>query len=134
MNIIIERKIPNLKFPILRPLSFDDELTEEQYIEKIETFERSCEKRFIFTCRSLGIYATVKSDPYSLPYTDEIVVNLHGSSFLNGAYEFERVSYKIMKKILDKDIYQFRFYIFINVKTDKFFGSVEYRFRYYKKN
>lgn len=132
----IDRKIPNLKHSLLTPLSFD-ELTEDQYIEKIEKFERTCEKKFILTCKGLGIQATVKTDPYSLPYTDELVVTLHGESYLNGAYEFERVAYKMMKEILNKDLYQFRFYMFINVIDRSRFpimGSVEYRFRYYDKN
>jgi len=131
----MNRKIPNLKHSLLTPLSFD-ELTENQYIEKIEKFERNCEKKFILTCKNLDIRATVKTDPYSLPYTDELVVTLHGESYLNGAYEFERVAYKMMKEILNKNLYQFRFYMFINVidrSSFPFMGSVEYRFRYYNK-
>lgn len=131
-----ERKIPDLKHSLLTPLSFD-KLTENQYVEKIEKFERDCEKKFISICESLGIQAKVKTDPYLLPYTDELVVTLMGESYLNGAYEFERVAYKMMKEILNKNLYQFRFYMFINVKDRERFpimGSVEYCFRYYDKN
>lgn len=133
---MMERKIPDLKSSLLTPLSFKG-LTEEEYIKKIEQFERQCEKKFIETCSRLGIQANVKTDPYSLPYTDELVINLPGESYSNGAYEFHRVAYKAMKEILNKNLHQFRFYIFINVITDRdkfFFGALEYHFRYYDKN
>lgn len=130
----LERKIPNLDSSLLMPLYFDGKMTESQYIEEIEKFERRCEEKITILCLNLGIKAMVKTDPYSLPYTDELVFSLFAGSFLNRAYEFERVAYKILKEILNKDLYQFRFYIFINVMPNKYIGSVEYRFRYYDKN
>ena len=139
----MNREIPNLNCSILHPLlgHKDKNRTEEKYIKEIEKFERGCEKSLIETFGRLSIVSTVKTDPYSLPYTHEVIVKLNGESYLNGPYEFHRVVRKIVKEVLDKNLWKIRFYMFVNVLTDqpdqhpliKSLGQVEYRFRYYLK-
>lgn len=139
----IFRPAVDLENPILSPLIGNIEkrhkrsLTQSDYVKQIESFERKTEENLKNTFSRLGILATVKTDPYSLPYTNEIVVSLGGESYLNGAYETYRVAKHIVKEILNENLDQFRFYMFINVMTPKErslfnpYGKIEYRFRYY---
>ena len=107
------------------------------YVEKIEAFERKCEESLIKTLGRIDIVASVKTVPYSLPYNNEIVVELRGESYLNGAYEFHRVARKIVKELLEKDLYKVRFYMYIDVVIPEKrtllnpYGSVKYHFRYH---
>lgn len=114
------------------------EFSEERYLAELEKFERKCEKSLIETLARVDIRATVKSDPYSLPYKEEIVVRLNGESYLNGPYEFRRAARKIVKELLEKEVRHLRFYLFVNaVEVERGFlsslGAIEYRFRYYEK-
>lgn len=131
------REIPkNLNKGILYPLLGHDKRkqSEENYIKQIEKFERNCEKSLIETLSRLSIDARVKSDPYSLPHTNEFVVKLNGESYLNGPYEFHRVARKFVKELLDKNVYKIRFYIWVDVDSEAGpfkLGNVTYRLRYY---
>jgi hypothetical protein len=129
----MERVIPKLSASILYPLIGPEEKkqTEKNYIKQIQKFERDCEKSLIETFSRIGISAVVKTDPYSLPYNKELVVNLNGESYLNGPYEFYRVARKIVREVLENDLYKVRFYMFIEVDTDKWLGRVTYKFRYH---
>lgn len=139
----MERKIPKLNASILRPLiRSEEDQTELNYIKEIQNFERYCENSLIKTLSDIGTTATVKADPYSLPYNREIVVHLNGESYLNGPYEFHRVARVITREILGYDLYRIRFYMFIEVDTDylynwfgdyeeMFSGRVTYKFRYH---
>ncbi len=135
----MERKDVNLDLMILNPLMGWDkkDKTQELYREKIEDFERKCEKSLIETFDRLDIKGMTKTDPYSLPYTNEVVVKLPGESYLNGPYEFYRVARRVVKEILNKDLHRVRFYFYINVLDRKesgwMMGAVVYRFRYYVK-
>lgn len=134
---ILERTIPDLKGSILIPLigHNSEDKTEAKYLDRISAFERTCEKSLIELLEKIDVMASVKSDPYSLPYTGEVVEYLNGESYLNGAYEFSRVARPILKEVLNKNIYKFRFYMFINVifptKVFPGIGRIEYKFRYY---
>ena len=91
----MERVIPNnLDKIILGPLLEYKDRKEANYIKKIEKFEINCEKSLIDTLSKLDIYATIKTDRYSLPYQKEIKVELFGVSYTNRAYEFYRVAGK----------------------------------------
>ena len=139
----MERKIPKLNASILRPLiGSEEDQTEKNYIKEIQKFERSCENSLIRILSGIGTTAIVKTDPYSLPYNREIIVNLNGESYLNGPYEFHRVARVITREILGYDLYKIRFYIFIEIDTDylynwfgdnveMFSGRVTYKFRYH---
>ena len=137
----LEREIPDFKLMTLRPLVGHikkDEYTDELYLEKITEFEKKCEQKLIELFPKIDIAGTVKTDRYSLPYKSEITKILYGESYLNGPYEFERVQREIIKQLLNQNVYQLRFYMFINIIDTKrhpfdVFGSVEYKFRYYTK-
>jgi hypothetical protein len=137
----MERPEVNLKKPILWPITgHRKDISREEYVKLLEEFERRCESSLIETFKRVNVKAKVKTDPYSLPFTHEFVVTLKGESYTNGAYEFYRVARRIVKEVLNKNLYTFRFYLFINPITEfekptllNSFGAVEYRFRYYLK-
>ena len=138
----MERNIPDLEKPICSPLlGHKAKRTEENYLKKIQKFERDCEKSLIETLSKIGTQGMVKTDPYSLPYTDEITVSLYGESYMNGSYEFYRVARSFLKEVLEKNLWKVRFYIKIDIVTEKgpdepqpfFMGKIIYRFRYYNK-
>lgn len=130
------RKIPDLSKGILFPLigSEKKNQTESGYLNKIEEFERKCEDSLINTLSRLNIHASVKTDRYSLPYQFEVEKTLYGESYLNGPYEFYRVAREFVKELLVKDVYKIRFYLLIDVDTEKMLGKVTYKFRYYIHN
>jgi hypothetical protein len=129
----MERKIPTEKLSILLPiLGFNGSL--EDYPDKISQFERKVEKSLIDTLSRLDIKATVKTDPFSLPYKHEIIQYLTGESYLNGCWEVYRIARKVAQELLNKDIHKLRFYIYIEVEEGKFpyfMGRVKYHFRYH---
>jgi len=135
----MERKIPsNLSAQILHPLiGWDKENhTEERYIEKIQDFERKVEKSLIETFKRIDIHGIVKTDPYSLPYKNEIKATLRGESYLNGPYEIFRVVRPVIKQLLNENQHKIRFYVYIDVDTDGrhplSMGEINYYFRYYE--
>jgi len=128
---MINRPPAALNLSILYPLTGKRNPNEETYLQKIQDFERECELSLIETLSRLSIQATVKTDPYSLPYQEEIIVPLYGESYLNGPYEFHRVVKQIVKHLLTADVSKIRFYFFINVLPCYMMGKVEYRFRYF---
>lgn len=136
---MLERSLPPLDKILLNPLKSEQRegFTEKTYLEAIELFERNVEKSLITTFGRLSINSSVKTNPYSLPFNEEIVVTLHGESYLNGAYEIHRVAREIVKELMKRDhIYRFRFYMFINPAFPDHplsMGVVEYRFRYHIK-
>jgi len=137
------RSIPNLNksicFPLFGPTK---DRSIDLYVEKIEEFERRTEKSLIELLSGMDIKAQVKTDPYSLPYTEEIKVTIGGESYMNGPYEVARVFRKIVKEILNKEVGKLRFYFWINIITEipegvtglnalsHSFGKIEYCFRY----
>ena len=135
----MERIIPNLKSSIIFPLRGNKNMSDSEYVDAIQKFERKCEKSLIETLSKVNTIAMTKTDPYSLPFTDEIVVTLNGESYMNGPYEFFRVARKFVHEILNKNLYKVRFYIKVDVITPEnptffnSFGKVEYRLRYYNK-
>lgn len=135
---MVERIYPDkLNSLILAPLFGGSAKTNEVYKTKIEAFERKCEASIIETLARLNIKASVKTDPYSLPYKNEVRVNLNGESYLNGPYELYRVMRQIAKELLDKNAYQLRFYMYIEVETKSKamfnMGRINYHFRYFLK-
>lgn len=142
---LLTRPVPDLNksicYPLLGPKR--EEYTVDLYIEKIQNFEREAEKSLIDLLKRLDIRATVKTDPYSLPYKEEIKVVLKGESYMNGPYELRRVFRDIVKEVLNKGMNSFRFYFWINIITEipenikglarltHSFGRIEYCFRSY---
>lgn len=130
----MERLIPkNSNATILRGLiGFDNKSLTPDFIDvKIKELENKCEKSIIKTFSKLNIQSSTKTDRYSLPYKDEVIVTLNGESYLNGPYEFHRVTREIVKDVLNRNAYKIRFYIFIEIDEKPLFGRVIYHFRYY---
>lgn len=125
----IERKIPNMKTPILSAI-LGDKKTKESYLHSIKNFERECEGILLDVFKKLNITATVKRDPYSLPYKDEITYSLNGTSYLNSAFHFPLIARDIVRDVLNLEEDHIRFYLFINIVQSSEMGSVEYTFRY----
>lgn len=108
----------------------------KDYATAIEKFEKNCEKSIIETLGRLDIKAITKTDRFSLPYNKEIKVCLNGESYLNGPYEFFRVARRIVKDLLNDNVFKLRFYIYIEVDTEAGpfrMGKVCYYFRYHIK-
>lgn len=133
MHILPEKCV--LKHVLIGYAKMSREEEQALYDQKIVDFEKKCEQSLIETLGKIGVRASVKSDRCSLPYKEELLVTLNGESYLNGPFEFHRVAKKIVKEILDKNLYKVRFYMYINLVEGKelweSFGKVEYRFRYY---
>jgi hypothetical protein len=124
----------NLKSTLISIL-LKDQINMSNYVAAITEFERKCEISLVGTFNQIGVHATVKTDPYSLPYKDEIVIFLPATIYANSAFEFFNVARKIIKQLLNDDIKSLRFYFFINLITSKndLYSGIEYRFRYSKK-
>ena len=132
----MERNIPkNFDKLILFPLIGHEKKdhTESNYLVKINEFERKVESSLIDTFGRISIDASVKTDPFSLPYQKEILITLYGESYMNGPYEIYRVARKIVKQLLDDHVWKIRFYVLIEIDPDaRLMGKINYYFRYYE--
>ena len=131
----MERKIPDLESFLLSPIVGGDK-TEENYKTQIYKFERSVEKHLLEIFKKLNINAIVITDPYSLPYNNEIEYSLGFSSYINDAYDYRYIIREILKDVLEVYMHQFRFYIYVDVflnDNNPFGSKVKYYFRYHKK-
>jgi hypothetical protein len=131
----MDRKIPNLEHFSLSPIVGDNK-TEENYKIQIYKFERRIEEHLIDIFKKLNMSVIVKTDPYSLPYNDEFIYSRRFSSYINDAYDYRYFSREVLKKIIENDLYKFRFYIYVDVYTpseefNPLGREVKYHFRYY---
>jgi len=94
--------------------------------------EKKIEGDMIEVFKKLGIHSIVKTDRYSLPYTEEIKVTQYGESYLNGAFESIKLYRKVLKTMIDYDVRKIRFYILAEIEDTEFIGKVNYYFRYYE--
>ena len=110
----------------------------DDYMKFITEFEIKCEYSLITLFDSLNIQSSVKTDRYSLPYKEEIVIILEGASNLDYAFTLSNITRDIVKELLDKSVYKLRFYLTVDaiIENDTedrhFFGRVVYKFRYVK--
>ena len=100
--------------------------------------EKQWEDSFTELFNDVGITATVKTDKFSLPYTNEVVIKLHCESYVPGVYERVRVYRPVLKELLAKDVRKIRFYILAETFDGggKGFAAafnlgLKYSFRYY---
>ncbi len=105
------------------------------YLPKLET---KLESELIELFQKFGIQAIVKTDKYSLPYQDEVLVKLNYESYIAGIYERSRIYRPIVKKILETGTIKIRFYIHIETFGDDsndilscMRRGFKYSFRYY---
>jgi hypothetical protein len=114
----MKRNIPD---PNNHLISFfiDRQKKESSFEEKYEALmintEKSLEKKLIDLFSNLGIHASTKTDRYSLPYNNQIKITQYGESYVNAAYNSDKLFRQSVRKILDENIYNLRFYIFIEV-------------------
>lgn len=126
----MERNIPSMGN---RLLFFLEEPTPEKYEESMINLEKKIEGDMIEVFKKLGIHSIVKTDRYSLPYTNEIKTTQYGESYLNGAYESVKLYRKVLSELIEYDVRKMRFYILAEVEDTEFIGKVNYYFRYYIK-
>jgi hypothetical protein len=140
----IEHTIPDLKMlsnqQYISAIQIFDgkKLTAKRYLRGIGNFERECEREIIKTFAKIAILGRVKTNPYSLPYTHEVVTKLGGTGMLPPAFEFYRVARPIVEEMLNKDVYKIRFYFFVDISitpNETFINQpywyVTYSFRYH---
>ena len=134
------RNIPGIKNSLLLLLKNGknkDNFNEENYAELYEKFminqEVLIEKKLIDLFKQMVINASVKSERYSLPFNNQLKCTGYGESYLNGAFETDRFFRKIIKELLDKDLYKVRFYVFAEIEDHFPMGKVNYYFNYHHK-
>jgi hypothetical protein len=113
----------------------DEKLTPELYLKIVMEYKIKCEKELINILGKLRIWASVKTERYSLPYQEEIQVlqsvNNHPLFRLNDP--FIEALKDILMEILIKKIQKFRFYFLIDFENEQQAGQINiaYRMRYY---
>jgi hypothetical protein len=142
MKTQIERYIPkDFKKAFLIPKLNDiirkgEKIDLGDYLKFVTEFEIKCENSLITLLDSVNIQSSVKTDRYSLPYKEEIVIILEGASNLDYAFTLSNITRDIIKELFDKNIYKLRFYLTVDaiIENDTedrhFFGRVVYKFRY----
>ena len=92
------------------------------FIPDIETYLNDLEKRLedegIKLFSAINISSSVKTDKYSLPCINKVVVKLQRESYVNGMFEHHRVFRPIVKELFEKDVYKIRFYFHIETYAD----------------
>jgi hypothetical protein len=108
----------------------------ESYLNAIVKFEIECELKLRDLFKKIGIQASIKRDRYSLPYTNEVLGEIEGTSFINYAFTLDNIARVFVKDLLDKNIHKIRFYLTVDVITEddtmskRYSGKVVYKFRY----
>ena len=136
INLLTYKKMETRKIPSQsNRLTFymeDLDGNKRDYEESMINLEKRIENRAIELLRYLDIQSSVKTDRYSLPYTHEIVHTGFGESYLNGAFETSPFYRKVIKEILNENLFKIRFYVFAEIEDQFPMGKVNYYFRYYK--
>jgi hypothetical protein len=142
MSTKIERYIPSrFNRPILYGILNHDQIRNDKYdnelyIKEVEKFEEVCEQKLIELFQQIGITSSVKSDRFSLPFTNEIICEIEGASYVNYPFTLSNLNRMIVKELLEKNIFKIRFYLFVDVITEddtmskSYHGKVVYKFRY----
>jgi hypothetical protein len=108
----------------------------ESYVNAIVKFEIECEQKLKNLFKKIGIQASIKRDRYSLPYTNEVIGEIDGTSFINYAFTLDNIARVFVKDLLDKNFHKIRFYLTVDVITEdetmskRYSGKVVYKFRY----
>jgi hypothetical protein len=136
INLLTYKKMEPRKIPsVSNRLTFymeDMEGNVREYEESMINLEKRIEKALIEMFRELDIQASVKTDRYSLPYTDQVLHTGYGESYLNAAFLSAPFKRKIVKELLEKNLFKIRFYVFAEIEDQFPMGKVNYYFRYYK--
>ena len=142
MATSIKRYIPSrynkaLLFPDLNQLKQKkEEINGDDYEKTVISFEKKCESNLINILKTVEITATVKTDRYSLPYQNEMIVVHECTKLINYNFSIFYPAREILKKLLVDHIYKLRFYLLVDVVLDETYpidipiGSVVFKFRY----
>lgn len=111
----------------------------ENIHDKLDDLEIKMENDIENFLKEFSIYASKKSDKYSLPYTNVVVSKLMWESNMDAMFNFKRTYRDIVKELLNKDVYKIRYYIHIETYGDESSkipaifnrGGIKYNFRYY---
>ena len=96
--------------------------------KSIYDYEREMEVYIKNILTKLNISCSTKTNPYSLPYNNELVINTINYS----EYNIQLLSNKIFKELKDKGINKVRFYLHIEICKYTFYDKIIYHFRYYQ--
>ena len=83
--------------------------------EMLDKFEEEIQQELIRTLHNIGIRAMVKTDKFSLPYTQEKIVVVPFVSFLNAVFDYSKVFRPIVKELMDLNLAKIRFYIWTDL-------------------
>lgn len=126
------RKIPKSNNPLLNIFrSGKGEMTISEYEGNMIKFEMSIEKKVIEILNNIGVHAAVKSNRYSLPYTAQMKITRHTTSYIIDAFNTSEFIKQILKKVLEEDLHKLRFYVMVEIEGGRPFGAVNYYFKYY---
>ena len=140
MNTIkvgMERVVPSVSNPLLAIFSdfTKKPKSPEQLIKKYEknmvNIEKSMEKELLKIFRNVRIQSSVKSDRYSLPIKYQVKVSQLGDSYLNSAFNPEKLYREVVKTLLCDDVYKLRFYVFAEIEDGFPMGKVNFYVNYH---
>lgn len=136
-NVGMERVIPSVSNPLLgifRDFTKKPKSPEElikKYEKSMVKIEKSMEKELMKIFRNVRIQSSVKSDRYSLPIKYQIKVTQMGESYLNTAFNPEKLYREIVKRLLCDDVYKLRFYVFAEIEDGFPMGKVNFYVNYH---
>lgn len=110
---------------------FDKDSIEDMFRE----LEMSQNERTIKLLWNFNIKASTKTDLKSLPYTKEIIVYNKFNSYINSVFFIEKLYRKVIKQLIEDDIYKIRFYFDYDLDYSKeredLIEGLKISFRYY---
>ena len=137
IQVKTKRSIPDMNSSLLFFLK-NDKKNPADYENEMKLQETKLETDLILFLQKMNIYASTKSDRYSLPIEYEIVQSNQGVSFLNETFSTFDFYRQIAKALINAEIYKIRFYTFIEIKDNGRSQKnshrnrrVNYYFRYY---
>ena len=110
---------------------FNKDSVEDMFRE----LEMSQNKRTIDLLWNFNIKAFTKTNPKSLPYTKEIVIYNKFNSYVNSVFFVENLYRKVIKQLIEDDVYKIRFYfdysLDYNKEREDLIQGIKISFRYY---
>ncbi len=135
----------NIRFDIQWTKNLKKRNPDRNLEEEIQALERKVETELKIILNQLDMQASVKSEPYSLPYQKEICRKTGFASIKTniGSFDYTHVFRPIVKQLLNEDVKKMRFYFYIqgsdwdNLKctkticfdSPKLFGSRKLEFK-----
>jgi|688.fasta_scaffold198211_2 hypothetical protein len=139
----MERYIPyrfnkTIFFPELHKKKLSQiEVNRDDYLNAVIELEKNYEKNLSDILNSVEISASVKTDRYTLPFQQEIVVIHKATEIINYNFSIYYPAREIVRRLLADDIRKIRFYLLVDVVIDDSYhenlplGTVVFKFRYW---